>query len=176
MSEPFLGEVRMFAGNFAPHNWALCNGQILPISQNTGLFSLLGTIYGGNGVTTFALPNLQSVSPIGFGQGPGLTVREIGETGGSESVSLINTEMAAHPHGLTVQALANGNSAVPADTVTLSKVDDGVTPYLKDGPTDATMNPTTIGLTGNGQPHPNRQPYLGITFIIALQGIFPPRN
>jgi microcystin-dependent protein len=176
MSEPFLGEVRMFAGNFAPHDWALCNGQILPIAQNAALFSLLGTIYGGNGVTTFALPNLQSVSPIGFGQGPGLTGRAIGESGGAESVTLLGTEMAAHPHRLTVQALANGNSAAPSETVTLSKVDDGVTPYLKEGATDATMNPTTIGRTGNGQPHPNRQPYLGITFIIALRGILPPRS
>lgn len=176
MSEPFLGEIRMFAGNFAPRNWALCNGQIIAIAQNTALFSLLGTTYGGNGVNTFALPNLQSVSPIGFGQGPGLTNRDLGESGGEDSVTLQYTEMAAHPHSMTVQGLANGNTPIPSNTVTLSKVDAGVTPYLNGAAMVTTLSALTIGFFGGGQPHENRQPFLGITFIIALQGVFPPRN
>jgi microcystin-dependent protein len=171
MSTPFLGEIRMFGFNFATKGWAACDGQLLPISQNTALFSLLGTFYGGNGQTNFALPNLQASFVIGTGQGPGLTDRVVGETGGTAAVTLLAAEMASHGHTLTVSDLpadrsnAAGNYlAVPPDPV-----------YLQSAPNASTF-PQTALPTGGGQPHNNLSPFLAVNFCIAMQGIFPPRN
>lgn len=173
MSERFIGEIRIFTGNFAPNGWAFCNGQLLPISQNTALFSLLGTTYGGDGKVTFALPNLQERMPMHAGNGPGLTPRVLGEQGGHATVSLTMQEMASHNHGMnaasatgTVQAPANALLARP---VTLSA------PY-HDAVAIAPSAPGMLGLTGGGLPHNNQQPYLALSFIIALNGIYPPRS
>jgi microcystin-dependent protein len=172
MSAPFLAEIRMFGGNFAPRGWAFCNGQILSIAQNTALFALLGTTYGGNGTTNFGLPNLQDRTPMFWGDGPGLTQRFIGETSGTSSVTLISNQMTSHNH------LGSGSTSSGADSSpnnetfgTLGRGRTGI--YTTVAPT-VQMAPTTI--TGGNQPHNNRQPYLGLTFIIALQGIFPSRN
>jgi microcystin-dependent protein len=170
MSNPFIAEIRIFAGNFAPRGWAFCNGQILPISQNTALFSLLGTTYGGDGRTNFALPNLQGRFPMHPGQGPGLSLRSLGEINGSEAVTLTINELPAHAHALN--AAADATSVVPTGllpgTPASAKIYGG------------TSNPTTlagaaVGASGGSQPHNNMQPYLTLNFIIALQGVFPPR-
>ena len=172
MSEPFIGEIKMFGGNFAPRGWALCNGQIMSISQNTALFSLLGTTYGGNGTTTFALPNLQSRVPIAFQQGPGLTDYALGEETGTESVTLLTTEMPQHNH--VPQALTGpGDSDTPQNNIWAGSSNRD----LQYGDTlNTPMNNRALPLVGGGQPHSNMQPYLVINFIIALQGIFPPRS
>jgi microcystin-dependent protein len=168
MSEPFLGEIRIFGFNFAPRGWAFCNGQILSIAQNTALFSLLGTTYGGNGQTTFALPNLQSRVPVHFGQGPGLSSYALGQQAGTESVTLLVTQLPQHNHtvGASTQSDITGNPTgnVPA----------GGASY--DTTANAAMSSTMIGQTGGNQPHENLQPYLALNFCIALAGIFPSRN
>lgn len=168
MSEPFLAEIRIFAFNFAPRNWALCNGQILPISQNTALFSLLGTTYGGNGVNTFALPDLRGRAVMGFS--PAHTE---GEVSGEESHPLSNSEMPQHVH--TIQASnVTGNTATPVNNI-LSAESSGVTaPYAATA--NATMNPAALGNAGSGQAHANMQPYQVLNFAIALAGIFPSRS
>jgi microcystin-dependent protein len=172
MSEPFLGEIKMFGGNFAPRGWALCNGQILSIAQNTALFSLLGTTYGGNGQTTFALPNLQSRIPIAPGQGPGLTNYDLGEEIGTESVTLLSTEMPQHSHVPQAQS-GPGTSTTPQSNVwAASSSRDAQYGDTLNTP----MSATALPAAGGGQPHSNMQPYLVINFIIALQGIFPPRQ
>jgi len=171
MANPFLGEIRMFGGNFAPARWALCNGQILPISQNTALFSLLGTQFGGNGTTTFALPNLQSRSPMHQGQGPGLSDRVMGEEAGTENVTLLSTMMPAHTH----QVKAVGSAGTSTSPVGNSWASSTTRPYSNQAPTTA-MALGTLSPAGGNQPHDNLQPYLVITFIIALQGVFPARN
>lgn len=171
--DPFLAEIRIFAGNFAPTGWALCNGQILPISQNTALFSLLGTTYGGDGKTNFALPNLQGSAPMFFGQGPGLSQRLLGETGGQSTVTLLQTQLPAHNHAL--QAINDlGDSATPNPGEGLAR---GVNlqPYGSGVP-NTTMAAQAVGAAGGNQPHNNLQPYLTLNFIIALQGIFPQRS
>lgn len=173
MSDPFIAEIRIFAGNFAPRGWALCNGQLMSISQNTALFSLLGTTYGGNGTTTFALPNLQGNVPIQQGQGPGLSLYSLGEQTGVPNVTLLQTEMPQHTHSM----LANtgpGNDTKPANN---SLANSGATAIYSDtaNPNDA-MSPAAVTITGSSQPHENMQPYLVLNFIIALQGIFPIRN
>ncbi len=176
MATPFIAEIRMFAGNFAPRGNAFCNGQIQGIAQNTALFSLLGTTYGGNGTTTFALPNLQGRMPIGIGSGPGLTQRVLGEVGGAESVTLLSTEMPTHTHVPQASSLA-GTQASPAGGVWAASA-GGRTPlplYVAP-PANAPMSNSAIATAGNSQPHPNMQPYLAISYIIALQGIFPSRN
>lgn len=174
MSEPFIAEIRMFAGNFAPRGNAFCAGQIMPISQNTALFSLLGTTYGGNGQTTFALPDLRGRMPIGAGQGPGLNPVSLGETSGSETVTLITTEMPAHTH-VPQGASTGGTTTDPSGGVWSASVGGRTPPPLYTGAANlVNMDPT--GLAGGSQPHSNMQPYLAISFIIALQGIFPPRN
>jgi microcystin-dependent protein len=172
MSEPFLGEIRMAGFNFAPRGWAFCNGQLLMIAQNTALFSILGTTYGGNGTTTFGLPNLQGRSPMGWGQGPGLSNRVLGETGGEETHTLTLNEMPAHPHTLNATG-ATGTTGTPGNTVTLAAT-SGANVYRPDTNTVA----MGAGLTPSGTnlPHDNRQPCLAVSFIIALQGIFPARN
>ena len=175
MADPFVAEIRMFGGNFPPRGWAFCNGQILPISQNTALFSLLGTTYGGNGSSTFALPNLQGRAAMGTGQGPGLSPRDLGETAGSPSVTLIVNEIPAHNHPANAVG-GNGNSSSPNGAI-WSAAGSGRTPdnaYSGSGGTQ--MNPATISPTGGSQPHNNLPPYLAVNFIIALQGIFPPRS
>lgn len=172
MADPFVAEIRMFGFNFAPSGWAMCNGALIPISQNTALFSLLGTTYGGDGRTTFSLPNLQSAFAIGPGQGPGLSPREIGETGGSANVTLLESEIPSHTHplGATLSA-TTGNPA----GATLAPTANGASAYRIPGAT-AAMAPSALLSAGGSQPHENRQPYLGLNFCIALQGVFPPRT
>ncbi|AKF79208.1 Microcystin-dependent protein [Myxococcus fulvus] len=174
MSEPYIGEIRMFAGNFAPRGWAFCQGQILSIAQNTALFSILGTTYGGNGQTTFALPDLRGRYPMQPGQGPGLSPRTLGEQGGSETVTLISTQMPAHTHSLNVSS-QQGDTETPVGTV-LAADNAGAIFNYRAAPIDGTMNPAAIGVAGGSQPHNNMSPFLCINFIIALEGIFPSRN
>jgi len=174
MSSPFLAEIRIFAGNFAPSGWALCNGQILAISQNTALFSLLGTNFGGNGTSTFGLPNLQGSAPLAAGNGPGLTPRVVGEVGGEANVTLLSTEMPSHNHIASCAAGA-GTEIPPAGAVWAeAAATRGIKAYASSANT--TMAPQAIGLVGGNLPHNNLPPYLVLTFIIALQGIFPARN
>jgi microcystin-dependent protein len=168
--EQFLGEIRMFGGNFAPEGWAFCNGQIMAIEENTALFSLIGTYYGGDGVTTFALPNLQSRIPIHQGQGAGLSSYQVGQAGGTENVTLATQQMPQHNHSAT--ASAGGGVSNPANSYW------GSSPNTKQyaPSTNATMSANALGVTGGGQPHANVMPYLTISFIIALEGIYPSRN
>lgn len=175
MSSPFVAEIRMFAGNFAPKGWARCDGQILPISQNTALFSLLGTVYGGDGKSNFALPNLQASSPIQHGQGPGLSLRDIGETGGTANVTLLSTEMPAHAHPMMADGFDSGDNRAPSPDMALAKCSPG-NAYVAGNVSPVSMNPGTLAVMGGSLPHNNRQPYLAVTFIIALQGVFPPRG
>jgi microcystin-dependent protein len=171
--EPFLGEIRMFAGNYAPRGWAKCEGQLLPISQNTALFSLLGTMYGGDGRTTFALPDLRGRVPMFHGNGPGLPTYTQGEKGGTVTNSLTVANLPAHNHAVNAVDLEGDSPSptnnYPANTKLLDKE------YIGDG-TTTTMNSNMIGNTGNNQPVNNMQPYLTVTFIIALEGIYPSRN
>ncbi|RTY90059.1 phage tail protein [Flavobacterium sp. GT3R68] len=163
----------MFAGNYAPAGWATCDGQLLPIAQNTALFSLLGTMYGGDGQTTFALPDLRGRVPVHSGTGPGLSNYQQGQAGGSEANTITVSQMPAHNHTiLAVTADGNQNVAtnnLPANTKALDKEYSSANP-------DTTMNPGMVGNTGGNQPVNNIQPYLAVTYIIALQGIYPPHN
>ena len=171
MSDPFVAEIRIFAGNFAPNGWATCDGQILPLSQNTALFSLLGTTYGGDGRSNFALPNLQGRAPMHSGQGPGLSLRFWGESEGSQTVTLLQTEIPAHTH--TLQAVNDlADSSNPGGSLARAV---NVRPYASATPNTA-MSAQAVGNSGNSQPHNNLQPYLALIFIIALQGVFPPRS
>ena len=172
MSDPFVAEIRIFPFNFAPKGWAFCDGQIMPISQNTALFSLLGTTYGGDGKSTFALPNLQGRAPMHPGQGPGLSLHDLGEEGGSDTVTLLATEMPAHSH--TVNA-SNSDSIDQSPENELLAGGVAVTPYGPAG-TGVSMAPQSISVAGGGQPHNNLMLYLTLNFCIALQGIFPPRT
>ena len=174
MSAPFVAEVRVFGFNFAPTGWAQCNGQLLPISQNTALFSLLGTFYGGDGKSTFALPNLQGAFPIDAGNGGGLTQRFLGETGGAPSVTLIAQEMPLHTHAINAYADDLADINTPSNSVILGAT-AGLTLYSSTAP-DTSMNPQALSLAGGSLPHNNLQPYLAVTFILALQGIFPSRG
>jgi microcystin-dependent protein len=174
VSDQYVAEIRIFGFNFAPTGWALCNGQILPVSQNTALFSLLSTAYGGDGKSTFALPDLQGSAPMQQGQGPGLDLYDLGQNGGSETVTLINSEMPAHSHGL--QANVNpANLAAPNTLRSLARSSPG-TAYNSAAASPVGMSPQAVGVTGGSQPHNNMQPYLTLNFCIALQGIFPPRS
>ncbi len=169
--DPFLGEIRIFAGNFAPTGWALCNGQLLPISQNTALFALLGTFYGGDGKSTFALPNLQDRTPVGTGQGPMTHDHSLGETGGSETVTLLESEIPFHPHTVSASQ-ADGTSQTPANEKLATGV--GIGQYA--APNNLTqLSPNVLAPTGGDSPHNNMQPYLTFYYNIALQGVFPPR-
>jgi microcystin-dependent protein len=177
MSDQFLGEIRIFGGNFAPYQWALCDGQILPISQYTALFSLLGTYYGGNGQSNFGLPNLQASGPMDFGTGPGLTTRDIGETGGSTTVNVLQTEMPLHNHGAACDAVGGNNTSPVGGVWAEDKKGKGTLVFYSDvvaGP--KAMNPLALGTAGGNQPHNNLAPYLVLTFIIALSGVFPARG
>ncbi len=172
MSEPFVAEIRIFAGNFAPRGWAFCNGQLLPISQNTALFSLIGTTYGGDGRTTCALPNLEGRAPMHPGRGPGLTPRSLGESGGSDTVTLTEAQMPPHTHGATA-VVAPGNDATPADNYPARGV--GVNAY-SDATPDTSMASGAVSAAGGGVPHNNMQPFLTVNFIIALVGLYPSRS
>ncbi|MDR3386535.1 MAG: tail fiber protein [Rudaea sp.] len=173
MSQPFLGQIGIFAFNFAPTGWALCNGQTLPIQQNAALFSILGTTYGGNGTTTFQLPNLQSRTPIAWGNGSGLTPRVIGQVGGEENHTLLLTELPVHTHTLQA-ASAAATTGLPAGNALA--VPASVPVYRAGATTTVTLNPASIGPNSGGQPHTNIQPYAVVNFCIALVGIFPSRN
>jgi microcystin-dependent protein len=171
MAEPYLGEIRMFAGNFTIAGWQMCNGQLLAISQFAALFSILGTTYGGNGTSTFALPNLQGRVALHQGTGLGLSTYVIGETGGTENVTLISTQMPQHSH--QINANAGGNQVSPANNFPGNEATP-IKIYSTVGPVQ--MNAGVVAIAGGSQPHPNIQPYLCVTFLIAMSGIFPTRN
>ena len=175
MSSPYLGEIRMFAGNFPPKGNAFCSGQIIAIAQNTALFSILGTTYGGNGTTTFGLPNLQGRAALDFGQGAGLSNRSLGESGGVTSVTLNTNEMAGHNHAANSSG-AGGNSASPGGAIWSAAGSGRTPPPAYASAANTTMSPSTLAQAGGSQPHNNMPPYLAVSFIIALQGVFPPRN
>jgi len=174
-TEPFLGEISIFAGNFAPRGWAFCQGQMLSIAQNTALFSLLGTTYGGNGQTTFALPDLRGRVLVGPGQGPGLQPYNQGQMGGQEAVTLLVNQMPAHNHVASVAVSSNaGDSAAPNNNY-LAASDQRNDQYTNQGG-NGNLAGVSVGIAGNSLPHENRQPYLCINFIIAVEGIYPSRN
>lgn len=175
MSDPFVAEIKIVGFNFPPTGWATCDGQLMPISQNTALFSLLGTTYGGDGKSTFALPNLQGCAPMQQGQGPGLSLRDLGEFSGEENVTLLATEMPAHAHG--VQAVGSSDSATPQGNAWGSGQKGFGNVYAPSNPpTNVPMSPSALTIAGSSLPHNNMPPYLTLTFIIALQGIFPARS
>lgn len=170
--DPYIGEIRIFAGNFAPNGWALCNGQLMPIASNTPLFSILGTTYGGDGKTTFALPNLMGRAPLHAGAGPGLTPRTLGEMDGEASVTLLTTQMPAHTHAVSCASAANQDAPTNAVWAGTGRGGGNVYATSADG---AMLSPQTVTPVGESMPHNNMQPYLGMNYIIALQGVFPPR-
>lgn len=175
MSNPFVAEIRIFTGNFAPVGWALCDGQLLPISQNTALFSLLGTTYGGNGTSNFALPNLQGCAPMQAGQGPGLSLRDLGETAGEQTITLLQSEMPAHSH--SALAAGGSDSNDPGNNAWASGQKGFGSVYAPSNPqSNVQMNPFGTSISGGNLPHNNMPPFLGLTFIIALQGVFPARS
>jgi len=177
MSDPYLGEIRMFSGNFAPRNWAFCAGALLSISENNALFSLLGTNFGGDGRATFALPDMRGRIPIHQGYAPSLSPRRIGQHFGTENVYLTNNEMPAHSHTLQASS-SEADSTNPSGDV-LASHSDGDLPYTGT-PSDSTrfenMNSETVGTAGGAQPHSNMMPYQCVSFIISLQGIYPSRS
>jgi microcystin-dependent protein len=174
MSDQFVAEIRIFPFNFAPKSWALCNGQLLPISQNTALFSLLGTTYGGDGKSTFALPDLQGSTPMQQGQGPGLSQRFLGEQSGEQSVTLIVSEIPAHPHN-AIADTGGTSLPTPVGNVWASGLKSGPSVYSPSGGNDVAMSPAATSISGGGQPHNNMMPYVTLNFCIALQGVFPQR-
>lgn len=172
MSEPFIAEIRIFAGNFAPRSWAFCNGQLLPVSQNTALFSLIGTTYGGDGRSTTALPNLKGRVPMHPGRGPGLTSRRLGQRGGSEMISVSEAQMPSHNH--TAEAsndVATFND--PNNTRVLARGATRLSAFYNTSGTSVSMR--NLANTGGSQPHNNLQPFIAMNFIIALQGLYPSR-
>ena len=172
MSEPFIAEIRVMPYTFAPRGWARCDGQILPISQNTALFSLIGTLYGGNGTSSFGLPNLRDRFAMGAGQGPGLSQRSVGESTGADTVTLLSQNMPAHTHGLVASATSAATS--PAGSAMAPTSTGGGNVYRAPGAPSA-MSTAAIDPAGGSQPHENRQPYQALEFCICLQGVFPPR-
>lgn len=177
MSEPFIAEVRIWGCNYAPRGWAFCDGGLLPISQNTALFSLIGTTYGGDGRVTFALPNLKDSIPVDAGNGPGLTPRELGESGGSETVTLDVSQVPGHSH--SVQAISDqGTVLAPAPDRALASSGDGSAYFTQSQqPSTTPMAAQAVSVfSGGGGPHNNLMPYLGLNFCISLTGIFPPRT
>ena len=171
--DPFVGEIRVVGFNFAPTGWALCNGQLLSIAQNTALFSLLGTQFGGDGRSNFALPNLQGCAPMHQGSGAGLTPRVMGETGGEASVTLLQTELPSHSH--SAMAGASSNAASPANAI-FGGGGRGKADAYAPGPATTPMNTLAVGISGGSQPHNNMPPYLTTNFIIATTGIYPARS
>lgn len=176
MADPFIGEIKMFGGNFAPRGYALANGQLMSIAQNTALFSLFGTFYGGDGRVTFGLPDFQGRAPMQWGNGAGLSPRDIGETAGTPTVTLGAVQIPPHTHTLTAEDEENSrtdpNGNAYGVTVGIKHFTTAAAPGLQLQP----MAVTAVGIGGGGQPHNNQQPYLAISFIVALQGIFPPRS
>jgi microcystin-dependent protein len=170
--DPFVAEIRIFPFNFAPKGWAFCDGQVMPLSQNTALFSLLGTTYGGDGKSTFALPDLQGSAPMHPGQGPGLSLHDLGEVGGSETVTLLESEMPAHSH-TTQASQADATERTPDGQLPATGI--GVGQYAAPGALTA-LSDHALSPAGGDQPHNNMQPYLTLSFCIALQGVFPPRS
>ena len=172
MADPFVAEIRIFPFNFAPKGWAWCDGQLLPLSQNTALFSLLGTTYGGNGKSNFALPDLQGRAPMHPGQGPGLSLHDLGETGGSETVTLLESEIPAHSH--TVKAVDKVADIPSGQGASLASPPAG-NPY-RAADNLVHLSENALSPTGGDAPHNNLQPFLTFYFCIALQGVFPPRT
>jgi microcystin-dependent protein len=173
MADPFVAEIRIFPFNFAPRGWAWCDGQLLPLSQNTALFSLLGTTYGGNGKSNFALPDLQGRAPMHPGQGPGLSLHDLGETGGSETVSLLESEIPSHSHTLRAGVIDPADTNVPSANASITLSTGGT---LFQPAANAMMAFEALAPAGGDNPHNNMQPYLTFYFNIALQGVFPPRT
>ncbi len=172
MADPFVAEIRLFPFNFAPTGWAFCDGQLLPLSQNTALFSLLGTTYGGNGQSNFALPNMQGRSPMHPGQGQGLSLRDLGELGGLETVTLLENEIPVHSH--TLNAVNDGGLQAAPGNAAMARAN-----FYKTNPTGnslVNMSVNAAGISGGSLPHNNLQPYLTVNFCIAMQGVFPPRG
>ncbi|MGZ6127973.1 MAG: phage tail protein [Vulcanimicrobiaceae bacterium] len=172
--EVYIATIMMFAGNYAPAGWALCNGQLLPISQYSALFSILGTSFGGDGTRTFGLPDLRGRVPMHWGTGNGLTPRDLGEMSGVENVTLLANQMPIHTHLVNASTTALANKTIPSNN--LLGAATGKPDYYTDGTANVTMNPAMIGAAGGNQPFSVVQPFLGVSFIIALNGIFPPRD
>jgi microcystin-dependent protein len=179
MTSPFLAEIRIFPFNFAPTGWAFCNGQLMPISQNTALFSLLGTTYGGDGKSTFALPNLEGTATLQQGQGPGLSLYDLGETTGTETVTLLQSEIPAHQHSLMVTTTVGTTESASNNQLGVGSSGQKGQTYFSNlyspNAPNQQMSLNAIGITGGSLPHNNMMPYLTLNFCIALQGIFPPR-
>jgi microcystin-dependent protein len=175
MADPFVAEIRIFPFNFAPKGWAWCDGQLMPLSQNTALFSLLGTTYGGNGKSNFALPDLQGRAPMHPGQGPGLSLHDLGEAGGSETVTLLQSEIPVHTHTLRASSEI-GDLQGPAPPRSLARSANATAYQNTTNANLAMMAPEALAPAGGSAPHNNMQPYLTFYFCIALQGVFPPRS
>lgn len=181
MADPFVAEIRIFPFNFAPTGWAMCNGQLLPLSQNTALFSLLGTTYGGDGKSTFALPDLEGSAPMHPGQGQGLSLRDLGEMSGTEQVTLLQTEMPIHTHNLQGSGAEATTATAAGHMPAMGVYDNGqqnglIGAYSSTTPANTQMGFQAISIAGGGLPHNNMQPYLTLNFCIALQGVYPPRG
>ena len=176
MADPFIAEVRIFPFNFPPRGWAFCDGQILPISQNTALFSLLGTTYGGDGRTTFALPNLQGRAALHPNQGPGLSNYDLGETGGEKTATLITTEMPGHNHPVVASNEIGEDRKPGGEAIARSTGGPLYGPVPSPASNLVALAPQAVPIVGGSQPHNNLMPYLTLSFCIALQGIFPPRG
>lgn len=174
MADPFVAEIRIFPFNFAPRGWAFCDGQLLPLSQNTALFSLLGTTYGGNGTSNFALPDMQGRASMQPGQGPGLSLHDLGETGGSETVTLLESEIPSHSHGVNV-ANEGATANTTSGNLMARPFGRGNNLYTTVNTGLVAMNANACAPAGGGQPHKNMMPYLTLSYCIALQGVFPPR-
>lgn len=176
MADPFVAEIRIFPFNFAPKGWAWCDGQVMPISQNTALFSLLGTTYGGNGKSNFALPDLQGRAPMHPGQGPGLSLHDLGETGGSETVTLLESEIPAHAHAISASSNAADEEGTKQPAGAIPGVQQDANQLYTALSSAAAFNAQALAPAGGDQPHNNLMPYLTFYFCIALQGVFPPRG
>jgi microcystin-dependent protein len=175
MADPFVAEIRIFPFNFAPSGWAWCDGQLMPLSQNTALFSLLGTTYGGNGKTNFALPDLQGRSPMQPGQGPGLSLHDLGETGGSETVTLLESEIPSHSHSLRAED-SIAELQRPGSTTSMSRSVNSSAYQTVTDSNLVSLSDSALAPAGGDAPHNNLMPYLTLYFCIALQGVFPPRT